>query len=103
MLKGSGKLAGLAVFLVLAFLTVLSSAAPATAQEKRRVAMRIPQAWLSGPEMQRLIGWGRRSGIEIDVGAESAPVPPGWEAVFVGIVPASAALRRRLERFPFRL
>ena len=95
-MNGSGKLAGLAVFLVLA-------AGPATAQEKRRAAMRIPQAWLNGPEMQRLIGWGRRSGIEIDVGAESAPVPPGWEAVFVGIVPASAALRRQLERFPVRL
>src|SRR5712691_5638734 len=65
--------------------------------------MRIPQAWLNGPEMERLIGWGRRAGIEIDVGAESAPVAPGWEAVFVGVVPASAALRGRLERFPVRL
>src|SRR5262249_31474387 len=70
---------------------------------KRRIALRVAEAWLQLPEMERMKGWGRRSGIELDVASESTPVPRGWETVFLGTLPASSFLRKRLERFPVRL
>jgi len=87
-----------------AILFLLAGAfAAAVGQEKRRIVVRVPETWLSQPEMQRMAGWGRRSGLEVDLAGESAPVPPGGEVVFLGTVPASAAMRKRLDRFPVRL
>jgi hypothetical protein len=97
-----GRVWGSRVFVAILFL-LAGACAVAVADEKRRIVVRVPEAWLSLPEMQRMAGWGRRSGFEIDLAGESAPVPPGGEVVFVGAVPASAAMRKKLDRFPVRL
>jgi len=69
----------------------------------RRIAIRVPEGFSPGPEFERLSGWGRRAGVEVEVAPESSPVPAGWEAARVAILPASAAFRQLVARFPVRL
>ena len=68
----------------------------------RRIAVRAPEALRKGPEAERLAGWARRQGDSLNLADESAPVPPGWEVVRIGVTPASADLVRRLARFGVR-
>ncbi|MGE5277273.1 MAG: glycoside hydrolase family 113 [Acidobacteriota bacterium] len=88
--------------LLLASLLLLS-ADFAAGSGGRRVALRVAPGLSPGPELERVAGWARRQGILLEIGPESAPVPPGAEAVFLSLLPASSSYRRRLERFPVRL
>jgi hypothetical protein len=63
----------------------------------------VPEGFSPGPEFERFSGWARREGVEVEVGPESSPVPAGWEAARVAVLPASAAFRRLVARFPVRL
>lgn len=69
----------------------------------RRIAIRVPEGFSPGPEFERFSGWARREGVEVDVGPESSPVPAGWEAARVAVLPASAAFRGLVAKFPVRL
>jgi len=79
----------------------LLSGAPAAAP--RRIAIRAPSDFLAGPESQRLSAWSERLGLQVDVSAEEAAVPAGWEAVRLSTLPCSIELRQRLARFPVKL
>jgi hypothetical protein len=63
----------------------------------------VPEGFSTGPEFERLSGWGRRAGVEVEVGPAASQVPAGWEAARVALLPASAAFRRLVARFPVRL
>jgi hypothetical protein len=67
------------------------------------VAFRVAEGLLEAPELQRVTAWGKRAGISVDVASDSAPVPAGWESVFVSTVPAPETVRRQLARFPVRI
>ena len=73
------------------------------ADSARRIAIRVPEGFSPGPELERFSGWARREGVEVEVGPESAPVPAGWEAARVAVLPASAAFRGLVAKFPVRL
>ena len=86
---------------LVALLSVSLLGAAATAP--RRIAIRAPSDFLAGPESQRLSGWSRRLGFEIQIATEDAAVPDGWESVRLSTLPCSIDIRRRLARFPLRL
>jgi hypothetical protein len=82
---------------------LFGAAAIGGALPARRIAIRVPEGFSTGPEFERLSGWGRRAGVEVEVGPEASQVPAGWEAARVALLPASAAFRRLVARFPVRL
>jgi hypothetical protein len=82
---------------------LLLAGAAGGADPARRIAIRVPEGFSPGPEFERFSGWARREGVEVEVGPESAPVPAGWEAARVAVLPASAAFRRLVAKFPVRL
>jgi hypothetical protein len=69
----------------------------------RKVAIRVPEGFSLAPEFERLSGWARRGGVEVAVAEESSPVPAGWEAARVTVLPASESFRRLVAKFPVRL
>ncbi len=90
----------------LVWLLILLAGLPgagAAAQEKRRIALRLPEAELNGPEARRVKGWAGRAGAEIDLGPLAAPVPAGFEAVYVATVPPPATVSTLLADFPVRV
>ena len=95
--KAEGLTGAIAVALLFA------AAAGGGTDPARRIAIRVPEGFSPGPEFERFSGWARREGVEVEVGPEASPVPAGWEAARVAVLPASAAFRRLVARFPVRL
>jgi hypothetical protein len=81
---------------------LFTTAASAGTTAVRRIAIRVPEGFSLGQEFERVSGWARREGIEVEVGPESAPVPAGWEAARLAVLPASESFRRLVARFPLR-
>jgi hypothetical protein len=69
----------------------------------RRIAIRVPEGFSPAPEFERLSGWARRAAVEVAIAEESSPVPAGWEAARVAVLPASEGFRRLVAKFPVRL
>jgi hypothetical protein len=82
---------------------LLCAATAGGSDPARRIAIRVPEGFSPGPEFERFSGWARREGVKVEVGPEASPVPAGWEAARVAILPASEAFRRLVARFPLRL
>ena len=96
-LRSAAPVAGLlAVLLPLALLAV--GKAPV-----RRIAIRVAPGLSVARALDGFSGWARQEGLEIEVGPEDLPIPPGWEAVRVAILPAAESFRRSLVKFPVRL
>lgn len=51
-------------------------------------------------ELDRLAGWAKRRGIQIESGPEETPVPEGFEAAHLWSVPISERLKPALGQFP---
>ncbi len=81
-------------------MTSASLAASPKTPELRRIAVRIPEGFALGTEFERVTGWAKRRGFEVDVRPEAAPVPKGWEAVYLARVPVSDRSKTALARFP---
>lgn len=90
---------------ILVALGLLLSAVCHGASEKtaRKIAIRVPEGFSLGPEFERFSGWARREESKLEIGPESSPVPQGWEAARVAVLPASEAFRRLVARFPLKL
>jgi hypothetical protein len=85
------------------FLLILLRPNVSVGEEKRRVALRLSEAVLAGPDAERVKSWARRSGAEIDLGPIASPVRAGFEAVYVATLPPPEAVRSLLSDFPVRL
>ncbi len=82
---------------------LLSLAPPLSSEAPRRVALRLSAGVSLGAHLDRLSGWARREGLEIDVAAETSPAPAGSDVLRLTLLPASEDFRRRLAPFPVRL
>lgn len=89
-----------ALSLLVVAAALASAAAAPKPPEPRRIAVRPAEGFKLGPEFERIAGWARRRGIEVDTRPEPAPVPRGWEALHLSTLPASDAWKAALSRFP---
>ncbi len=89
--------AALAASAALAFL-----AASAKSPPPRHVAVRFCEGW-TPPSSSFDPVWAKRRGIELQTGAEGAPVPRGFEVVHVCVLPAGPGLQALVARFPVSL
>ena len=96
-LRSAAPIAGL---LAVALPVVLMAVERAPA---RRIAIRVPSGFPLAPELERFSGWARREGVEVETGPEALPVPPGWEAARIAVLPAAEGFRRSVAKFPVRL
>jgi len=80
------------------WLIALLLTAPDHAPE-RRLAIRIADGLSIAGDLERMAQYGRRQGLIVDIGSETAPVPSGADAVYVSGLPPSPRVRRALVRF----
>ena len=82
-----------------AFLVLATAAAPAPAAATRRVAIRV-SADLPRPGLERLADAARARGVEVDLAAEGAAVPAGFDLLRLSTLPPSDAVRAAVLVFP---
>lgn len=70
---------------------------PTPTRPPRRVALRFAEAL--APEAERLVEWGRRRGVEVQTGAETAPVPQGFPSATLSVLPPSDRVREAASAF----
>jgi hypothetical protein len=85
--------------LFLALLVLAAAGAPAPAAPARRVAIQA-SADLPGPELDRLAAAARARGVEVELSAERAGVPAGFDLLRLSTLPPSDAVRTAVLVFP---
>jgi hypothetical protein len=88
-----------AASLVAGVLLLPAAALGAPADITRRVAIRPGEGVSLAGDFERLAGWARREGMEIEIAPESSPVPPGWETARIAV----DSFRRLAAKFPVRI
>ena len=85
--------------LPLALLILAAAGAPAPAAPARRVAIRA-SADVPRTGLDRLAAAARARGVEVDLSAESAAVPPGFDLLRLSTLPPSDTVRAAVLVFP---
>lgn len=76
---------------------------PTPTPARRRVAVRVSERFMGEDDRERIARWAKARGLDLDVGSETAAVPPGWESLHLSGLPVSEAVLARAARFPLTL
>ncbi len=68
--------------------------------EPRRLALRLSDALLQSPALERFVARARAHGVEVQPASESTAVAVGWEAAHLSTLPVAPRLTPELARFP---